>query len=69
MKYSDSNNTQISSKLQCLATEKEPPAKYLQFLNTREQMLVADEYIRIRELLRDFGTPHVIRSMMVSRVC
>ena len=43
--------------------------KKLPFLNTHEQTLVTDEYIRIRERLKDFGTPHVIRSTMVSRVC
>ena len=43
--------------------------KKLPFLNTREQMLVLDEYIRIQEQLKQFCTPHVIRSTMVSRVC
>ena len=38
-------------------------------LNTREQTLVADEYIRIREWLNDLCTSHVIRSTVVCKVC
>ena len=34
-------------------------------LTADEVTLVADKYIRIQERLIDFGTPYVIRSMMV----
>ena len=44
----------------CLKTLKNLP-----FLNTREQTLVLDEYIRIQERLKHFCAPHT----MVSRVC
>ena len=36
------------------------------FLNTCKQLLVVDENIRIRDRLKDFWTPHVIRSTMMT---
>ena len=63
----------VSLKIQWLNTEKEPlivlNVEIIAVLKTREQTLVTDEYIRIRERLKNFCTPHVIRSTMVSRVC
>ena len=52
-------------------TEKEPLSvlKCLPYLSTHEQTCTADKYIKIQEKLKDFCTPHVIRSTMVSRSC
>ena len=38
------------------------------FLNTHEQLLLADENIGIQDQLKDSWIPHVIRSTMISLV-
>ena len=38
-------------------------------LNTRKKLLVSDENIRIRDLLKDFRTPHVISSIFMPSIC
>ena len=43
--------------------------KLLPFLITHEQTLISDEYIRIREQLKDFCIPHVVKSITVPRFC
>ena len=40
-------------------------AKINTVLNTRKQLLVSDENIGIQDHLKDFRTPHVIRSMLM----
>ena len=37
------------------------------FLHTHEQLLVTDENIGVQDRLNNFWTPHVIRSMMMSK--
>ena len=43
-------------------------AKINAVLNTRKQLLVSDENIRIRDRLKYFRTPHVIRSTLMPSI-
>ena len=44
-------------------------AKINAILNTCKQLLVSDENIGIRDRLKYFRTPHVIRSTLMPSIC
>ena len=44
-------------------------AKIIAVLNTHKQLLVSDKNIRIRDRLKNFRTPHMIRSTLMLSFC